>query len=322
MHTYILRRLFFLSIALFGGAILIFVVMRAIPGDIALIMVLGGEDQEFSAGSLLKMEQIREDLGLNRPMMVQFGDFVWSFVTGDWGNSAWTNQPVKDIVSRGYQVTLQLSLMALVISLVVALPVGILSAVKQDTRLDYIMRTASIVSLSLPNFWLALIAIFILGAYLKPLFPPLLYQNVWQDPIANMKSLLIPALILGTAYGGLTARMVRSSMLEIIREDYMRTAYAKGLSDGTVIRRHALKNALIPVITLAGVQLGNLLNGSIVVELVFNLPGLGLNFIEAVRSRDFPVVQTLVLIFTVAYGLLNLSVDVLYAWLNPRIRYH
>ena len=322
MHTYILRRLFFLSIALFGGAILIFVVMRAIPGDIALIMVLGGEDQEFSEGSLLKMEQIREDLGLNRPMMVQFGDFVWSFVTGDWGNSAWTNQPVKDIVSRGYQVTLQLSLMALVISLVVALPVGILSAVKQDTRLDYIMRTASIVSLSLPNFWLALIAIFILGAYLKPLFPPLLYQNVWQDPIANMKSLLIPAIILGTAYGGLTARMVRSSMLEIIREDYMRTAYAKGLSDGTVIRRHALKNALIPVITLAGVQLGNLLNGSIVVELVFNLPGLGLNFIEAVRSRDFPVVQTLVLIFTVAYGLLNLSVDVLYAWLNPRIRYH
>ncbi len=322
MHTYILRRLFFLSIALFGGAILIFVVMRAIPGDIALIMVLGGEDQEFSEGSLLKMEKIREDLGLNRPMMVQFGDFVWSFVTGDWGNSAWTNQPVKDIVSRGYQVTLQLSLMALVISLVVALPVGILSAVKQDTRLDYIMRTASIVSLSLPNFWLALIAIFILGAYLKPLFPPLLYQNVWQDPIANMKSLLIPAIILGTAYGGLTARMVRSSMLEIIREDYMRTAYAKGLSDGTVIRRHALKNALIPVITLAGVQLGNLLNGSIVVELVFNLPGLGLNFIEAVRSRDFPVVQTLVLIFTVAYGLLNLSVDVLYAWLNPRIRYH
>jgi glutathione transport system permease protein len=137
-----------------------------------------------------------------------------------------------------------------------------------------------------------------------------------------MKSLLIPAIILGTAYGGLTARMVRSSMLEIIREDYMRTAYAKGLSDGTVIRRHALKNALIPVVTLAGVQLGGLLNGSIVVELVFNLPGLGLNFIEAVRSRDFPVVQTLVLIFTVAYGLLNLSVDVLYAWLNPRIRYH
>ena len=322
MHNYILRRLFFLSIALFGGAILIFVVMRAIPGDIALIMVLGGEDQEFSEGSLLKMEQIREDLGLNRPMMVQFWDFVWSFVTGDWGNSAWTNQPVKDIVSRGYQVTLQLSLMALVISLLVALPVGILSAVKQDTRLDYILRTASIVSLSLPNFWLALIAIFILGAYLKPLFPPLVYENIWQDPIANMKSLLIPALILGTAYGGLTARMVRSSMLEIIREDYMRTAYAKGLSDGTVIRRHALKNALIPVVTLAGVQLGGLLNGSIVVELVFNLPGLGLHFIEAVRSRDFQVVQTLVLIFTVAYGLLNLSVDVLYAWLNPRIRYH
>lgn len=322
MHNYIMRRLFFLFIALFGGAILIFVVMRAIPGDIALIMVLGGEDQEFTEGSQRKMEKIREDLGLNRPVMVQFGDFVWSFVTGDWGNSAWTNQPVRDIVSRGYQVTLQLSLMALVISLLVALPVGILSAVKQDTRLDYILRTASIVSLSLPNFWLALIAIFILGAYLKPLFPPLVYVNVWQDPIANMKSLLIPALILGTAYGGLTARMVRSSMLEVIREDYMRTAYAKGLTGGTVIRRHALKNALIPVVTLAGVQLGGLLNGSIVVELVFNLPGLGLHFIEAVRSRDFPVVQTLVLIFTVAYGLLNLSVDVLYAWLNPRIRYH
>lgn len=321
MWNYIFRRLFFLCIALFGGAILIFVVMRAIPGDIALIMVLGGEEQEFTEGTQRKMDQIREDLGLNRPKAVQFGDFVWSFVTGDWGESAWTNQPVRDIVSRGYQVTLQLSLMALVISLLVALPVGILSAVKQDTRLDYVLRTASIVSLSIPNFWLALIAIFVLGAYLKPLFPPLVYQNIWQDPIANMKSLLIPALILGTAYGGLTARMVRSSMLEVIREDYMRTAYAKGLSDGVAIRRHALKNALIPVITLAGVQLGNLLNGSIVVELVFNLPGLGLNFIEAVRSRDFPVVQVLVLIFTVAYGLLNLGVDVFYAWLNPRIRY-
>ena len=321
MWNYIFRRLFFLSIALFGGAILIFVVMRAIPGDIALIMVLGGEEQEFTEGTQRKMDKIREDLGLNRPKAVQFGDFVWSFVTGDWGESAWTNQPVRDIVSRGYQVTLQLSLMALVISLLVALPVGILSAVKQDTRLDYVLRTASIVSLSIPNFWLALIAIFILGAYLKPLFPPLVYQNIWQDPIANMKSLLIPSLILGTAYGGLTARMVRSSMLEVIREDYMRTAYAKGLPDGLAIRRHALKNALIPVVTLAGVQLGNLLNGSIVVELVFNLPGLGLNFIEAVRSRDFPVVQVLVLIFTVAYGLLNLSVDVFYAWLNPRIRY-
>lgn len=321
MWSYIFRRLFFLCIALFGGAILIFVVMRAIPGDIALIMVLGGEEQEVSEGTERKMERIREDLGLNRPKAVQFVDFVWSFVTGDWGESAWTKQPVRDIVSRGYQVTLQLSLMALVISLLVALPVGILSAVKQDTRLDYILRTASIVSLSIPNFWLALIAIFVLGAYLKPLFPPLVYQNIWQDPIANMKSLLIPALILGTAYGGLTARMVRSSMLEVIREDYMRTAYAKGLSDGVAIRRHALKNALIPVITLAGVQLGNLLNGSIVVELVFNLPGLGLNFIEAVRSRDFPVVQVLVLIFTVAYGLLNLGVDVFYAWLNPRIRY-
>lgn len=321
MRQYIFRRFLLLGVAILGGAILIFMVMRVIPGDIALIMVLGDDDAEVTERTQQRIEAIREDLGLNRPIYVQFADFIVSFARGDWGTSVWTGRPVTDIVARNYQVTLQLSLMALAASLLVALPVGIVSALRQDTPLDYSLRVLSIVSLSIPNFWLALIAIFILGAFLTFLFPPLVYQNIWQDPVANMKSLLIPSLILGTAYGGLTARMVRSSMLEVIREDYIRTAYSKGLSDRAVVSRHALKNCFIPVITLAGVQLGGLLSGSIVVELVFNLPGLGLSFIEAARARDFPVVQSLVLVFIIAYGLINLAVDLMYAWLNPRIRY-
>ncbi|PCI19783.1 MAG: peptide ABC transporter [SAR202 cluster bacterium] len=251
---------------------------------------------------------------------MQFAYWMWDLAHWDLGQSLWTRQPVKELLVRRYPLTLQLSAMALLLSWLIAIPIGILTAVKQDTPLDYIPRFLSIIGLAIPNFWLGILVMTYLAAILGWV-PALTYSVPWKDPVENFSQLMLPAVVLGTALAALQTRMTRTTMLEVLREDYIRTANAKGLSSKAVLWRHALKNAAIPVITISGAQLGGLISGSLVTEVVFNLPGLGAATVDAVRLRDYPVIQTLILFITVAHIIVNLGVDLLYGFLDPRIRF-
>jgi peptide/nickel transport system permease protein len=302
-----------------GAALLIFAIMRIAPGDVASMIAIGGAEGEEEK-SVEAVELIREKLGLNEPLHMQFLNWMWDLARWDLGQSLWTRQPVADLLQRRYPLTLQLSLMALLLSWAIAIPIGILTAVKQDTPLDYIPRFVSIIGLAIPNFWLGILTMTYLAAILGWV-PALTYSVPWRDPLENFSQLMLPAVVLGTALAALQTRMTRTTMLEVLREDYIRTANAKGLSSRAVLWRHALKNAAIPVITISGTQLGGLISGSLVTEVVFNLPGLGSATVDAVRLRDYPVIQTLVLFITVAHILVNLGVDLLYGFLDPRIRF-
>lgn len=319
MRKYAARRLLLGFPTILGAALLIFVIMRVVPGDVAVLIAIGGAEGEEEK-SVEAVNVIREKLGLNEPLHMQFLTWMWDVAHWDLGNSLWTRQPVKDLLARRYPLTLQLSIMALLLSWIIAIPVGILTAVKQDTPLDYIPRFLSIIGLAIPNFWLGILTM----TYLASIFgwvPALTYSVPWRDPVENFSQLMFPALVLGTALAALQTRMTRATMLEVLREDYIRTANAKGLGSQAVLWRHALKNAAIPVITISGAQLGGLISGSLVTEVVFNLPGLGSATVDAVRLRDYPVIQNLVLFITAAHIIVNLGVDLLYGFLDPRIRY-
>jgi len=319
MRKYAAQRLALGIPTIFGAALLIFAIMRIAPGDVATMIAIGGAEGEEEK-SVEAVELIREKLGLNQPLHMQFANWMWDLAHWDLGQSLWTRQPVKDLLVRRYPLTLQLSAMALLLSWLIAIPVGILSAVKQDTPLDYIPRFLSIIGLAIPNFWLGILTMTYLAAVLGWV-PALTYSVPWRDPLENFSQLMLPAVVLGTALAALQTRMTRTTMLDVLREDYIRTANAKGLGSRAVLWRHALKNAAIPVITISGTQLGGLISGSLVTEVVFNLPGLGSATVDAVRLRDYPVIQTLVLFITVAHIIVNLGVDLLYGFLDPRIRY-
>ena len=319
MRKYAAQRLALGIPTVLGAALLIFVIMRVVPGDVASLIAIGGSEGEEEV-TAAAVEKLRERLGLNQPLHMQFVNWMWDLAHWDLGNSLWTRQPVKDLLIRRYPLTLQLSLMALLLSWVIAIPIGILTAVKQDTPLDYIPRFIGIIGLAIPNFWLGILTMTYLAAILGWV-PALTYSVPWRDPVENFSQLMLPAVVLGTALAALQTRMTRTTMLEVLREDYIRTANAKGLSSQAVLWRHALKNAAIPVITISGTQISGLISGSLVTEVVFNLPGLGAATVDAVRLRDYPVIQTLVLFITVAHILVNLGVDLLYGFLDPRIRY-
>lgn len=319
MRKYAARRLALGIPTVLGAALVIFAIMRIAPGDVATMIAIGGAEGEEEK-SVEKVNLIREKLGLNEPLHMQFVNWMWDLAHWDLGQSLWTRQPVKELLVRRYPLTLQLSAMALLLSWLIAIPIGILSAVKQDTPLDYIPRFISIIGLAIPNFWLGILTMTYLAAVLGWV-PALTYSVPWRDPLENFSQLMLPALVLGTALAALQTRMTRATMLEVLREDYIRTANAKGLGSRAVLWRHALKNAAIPVITISGAQLGGLISGSLVTEVVFNLPGLGSATVDAVRLRDYPVIQTLVLFITVAHIMVNLGVDLLYGFLDPRIRY-
>ena len=319
MRKYAAQRLALGIPTIFGAALLIFAIMRIAPGDVATMIAIGGAEGEEEK-SVEAVELIREKLGLDQPLHMQFANWMWDLAHWDLGQSLWTRQPVKDLLVRRYPLTLQLSAMALLLSWLIAIPVGILSAVKQDTPLDYIPRFLSIIGLAIPNFWLGILTMTYLAAVLGWV-PALTYSVPWRDPLENFSQLMLPAVVLGTALAALQTRMTRTTMLDVLREDYIRTANAKGLGSRAVLWRHALKNAAIPVITISGTQLGGLISGSLVTEVVFNLPGLGSATVDAVRLRDYPVIQTLVLFITVAHIIVNLGVDLLYGFLDPRIRY-
>jgi peptide/nickel transport system permease protein len=317
MRRYLLQRLAAAVPVLVGVSIIVFVIMRVAPGDVAQ-MLLGGESGG-SAGAQ-ELRQLRHQLGLDRPYYLQYVDYLGALVRLDPGQSLWTSRPVMAELDRRIPVTLELAVLAVGISWVIALPTGVLSAVFQDTWVDYVFRVFSIAGLAMPVFWMGTLLVFLLALQFHWM-PPLGYVSLVDHPWHNVQQFIWPALILGYATAAILSRITRSTVLEVLREDYVRTARAKGLRGAVVVGRHVLKNAMAPVLTLSAVQMGNLLGGAVISETIFTLPGVGRFLVDAILHRDYPVVQTIVILFAVVVVVLNLATDLLYAWIDPRTRY-
>jgi peptide/nickel transport system permease protein len=315
MHRYILRRLLLMLPTFLGVATLVFLLMRVIPGDIVELRFAEGQ---FFNKDLVAKERAR--LGLDRPMWRQFIAWVWGIVRLDFGLSMWSGQPIAHEIAIRLQLSLQLAVMATVVAVFLAIPLGTLAALKQDTWVDYTIRIFSIAGLATPSFWLGML-MFLVFLIVFKWIPPMVFVPLWENPLANLSQMLWPALAVGYRYSAVSTRMTRSAMLEVLREDYIRTARAKGLWTRLVVRRHALKNAVLPVLTVIGLEFAFLMGGLVVTEQVFNLNGLGLLFVQSVARRDYTLVQALVLLVACVYIVVNFLVDLLYAWLDPRIRY-
>ena len=303
-----------------GISIVVFLIMRMLPGDVAMMILAGGDEERMSGVTNDAVAQLREQLGLNEPLWRQYFSWIWGLLRLDGGVSLWSEIPVFTEIGQRLPLTLQMALMALTVSLAIAIPVGVISALRQDSWIDYLFRSVTIAGLAVPGFWLGTLLLLFLTAYFH-WTPPLGYVDVFQDPWVNMQQLIWPALVIGYGNAAVTARMTRSAMLEVLREDYVRTAWAKGLGLRTVLSVHALRNAMLPVLTLAGIELGQLLSGTVIMETIFSLPGLGRYLVDAIFQRDYPIVQTVILIMGIKFVLLNLLIDLLYGVLDPRIRY-
>jgi peptide/nickel transport system permease protein len=315
MHRYILRRLLLMLPTFLGVAMLVFLLMRVIPGDIVELRFAEGQ---FFNQDLVAKERAR--LGLDRPVWRQFIAWVWGIVRLDFGLSMWSGQPIAHEIAIRLQLSLQLAVMATVVAVFLAIPLGTLAALKQDTWVDYAIRIFSIAGLATPSFWLGML-MFLVFLIVFKWIPPMVFVPLWENPLANLSQMLWPALAVGYRYSAVSTRMTRSAMLEVLREDYIRTARAKGLWTRLVVQRHALKNAVLPVLTVIGLEFAFLMGGLVVTEQVFNLNGLGLLFVQSVARRDYTLVQALVLLVACVYIVVNFFVDLLYAWLDPRIRY-
>lgn len=320
MGTYIIRRLFGLIPILIGISIIVFLIMRMLPGDVAAMILMGGGEDSTSGASAEAVAELRDQLGLNAPLWKQYLDWMWGIVRLDAGVSLWTQKPVFDEIFSRLPLTLELAVMGLILSLVIAIPVGVISALKQNSWVDYLFRSFSIMGLAIPGFWLATMLILGLTVFFN-WTPPLGYVGLTQDPWKNIQQLFLPAIVIGYSNAAVIARMTRSAMLEILREDYVRTAWAKGLNLRSILSVHALRNAMLPILTLAAIELGHLLSGTVVMETIFTLPGIGRYLIDAIFHRDYPVVQAIILLMGVLFVTLNLLVDILYGVLDPRIRY-
>jgi peptide/nickel transport system permease protein len=316
MTGYIIQRLALFVPTLVLASFLAFGIMRILPGDPAIAM-LGGAEGSFTREDL---ELVREKLGTNRPLYVQYGTWIGDMFRGDLSESFFFRVPVTELMRDRFPVSTQLAVMALIISYIVAIPLGVLSAVKQDTWFDHAAKVFTIAGVALPTFWVGILVLFILGNYFEWV-PKLNYANLWENPLTNMQQMIFPALALGYFNTAFAARLTRSTMLEVMHEDYIRTARSKGLRELAVIGRHAVKNAFLPVITIIGFQLGRLFGGAVVIEAIFVIPGVGTLLVESVLIRDYPVVQAVILMIALIVLVLNLFVDLLYGWLNPRIRY-
>jgi peptide/nickel transport system permease protein len=316
VRTYIVKRLLLVVPTLLGVATLVFVIMRVIPGDVALL-ILGGD-----AGGIdpKQLAELRKQLGLDQPLLVQFGQWLWGVVQLDFGTSLWTGQPVVEELLIRLPLSLQLAFMATIVSVLIAIPLGMLAAVRQDTWVDYAVRVISIGGLAIPSFWIGILCILFLVIFFG-WGPPLEFTPPWVDPWANFQMMVWPVVTVGYRYSAVTTRMTRSTVLEVLREDYIRTAWAKGLQERVVVIRHALKNAMLPVITLIGTEFAFLIGGLVVTETVFTLNGIGRFVVDAVAHRDYPVVQALVFLIAFGFVIVNLLVDLTYAWFDPRIRY-
>ena len=317
MQKYILRRVLLAVPAIIGLTMIIFLVMRILPGDVLTVMF--GEE-----GTLQLSEEDRQriiaSLGLDKPIYLQYVDWLEDIVTLKLGQSFWRSHTVMDLIINRGPITREIAIFSVILSWVIGLPVGILAAMKRNSALDYAGRFFSILFLAIPNFWLGTVIVLALVLTLE-WKAPLGVINLWEDPWQNLQIVWGPALVLGLGQAAYVCRMSRSALLETIHEDYIRTARAKGLAERFVIMRHALRNAILPVITLSGVLLGFLIGGSVAVEQAFGVPGLGRTLVAAFFERDYVVIQNLVLLYGIIFVLTNLLVDISYAWIDPRIRY-
>ncbi len=316
MGGYIVKRFLLMIPTLLGVAALVFFLMRIVPGDIVELRFAG--ESAFAQKETLDQERAR--LGLDQPMWKQFIGWMWGLVRLDFGTSMWTGAPILEEIRLRFALSLQLAIMATLIAVLLAIPLGVLAALRQDTWVDYAVRVFSIAGLATPSFWLGIL--FILGLLIVfQWLPPMVYTPFWVNPWQNLAQLIWPALAVGYRYSALATRMTRSAMLEVLREDYIRTARAKGLGEKLVLSRHALKNAMLPVLTVIALEFAFLMGGLVVTEQVFNLNGLGLLFVESVAHRDYTLTQALVLLVASVFIFVNFLVDLMYGWLDPRIRF-
>ena len=316
MKGYIARRLLYAIPTLIGVSIIIFVALRVIPGDPVSIM-FGTQAVNIRPEDRAKIEA---ELGLSDPLIIQYGNWLKDIGTGKLGNSFRRADTVLGLIKARGPLTVEIAVIAILLSWLIGLPVGVISALKQNSLIDYCSRVFTVFFLSIPSFWLA--SLIILGLLLQWGYgPPIGIINLWEDPIRNIQLIWGPSVVLGLAVSAYIARMTRSTLLEVIHEDYIRTARAKGLREQVVIIRHALRNTMLPIVTLSGVLFGFLLGGTVVVEQAFNVPGLGKAMIEAFIELDYMVIQNLVLLYGAAFVAINLLIDISYAWLDPRIRY-
>ena len=315
MYKYVLRRLLLAVPVLFLSSLIVFGLMRVMPGD--ALTVLMGESGNIGEKELAK---VRKELRLDLPYHEQYVLWVWQMVSFRPGDSLLTGEPILMSLKKAIPVTLELALLAMILGIAIAIPTGVLSATRQDTVSDYAGRVGAVLGLSFPDFWLGTLVITFAAIWFHWI-PPIGYTSFWDSPWRNLQQFLLPAAVLGFRLSAATMRMTRSTVLEVLREDYVRTAWAKGLGGRIVVYKHALKNALIPVVTVICGQLGVLLAGAVVVETIFALPGMGRLTVEAILYRDYPVVQTNVMLVAGILVALNLLVDLTYAWLDTRIRY-
>jgi peptide/nickel transport system permease protein len=318
VRAYLTKRLLLIVPTLFGVAAVVFLIMRVIPGDVTLLILGGDQTGRIDPQQLAAM---RHQLGLDQPLAVQFGTWLWGVLRLDFGTSLWTGQPVIEEVLIRLPLSLEVAILATIVSVLLAIPLGMLAAVRQDTWVDYVIRVGSIGGQAIPSFWVGILVILFLVIYFG-WGPPLEFTPPWVDPWANFQQLVWPVVTVGYRYAAVTTRMTRSTLLEVLREDYIRTAWAKGLRQRAVVIRHALKNAMLPVITLVGTEFAFLIGGLVVTETVFTLNGVGRFVVDAVAHRDYPVVQALVFLIALCFVVVNLLIDLTYAWFDPRIRYH
>ncbi len=316
MKGYVLRRLLALIPTLIFASLIVFIAIRLIPGNIIDLML---SQNDVSAAKQTR-DQLEVSLGLDAPIYIQYFKWMGALLfKGSLGNSLWTNTPVMDEILYRLPITFELGILALIVSLLVGIPIGVYAALKQDTIVDYILRTFSILALAVPGFWVGTL-VMVFPSIWWGWSPSVKFIPFSEYPFGNFLQLLIPALILGFAFSAITMRLTRTLMLEVMRHDYIRTAKAKGLSTGTIVLRHALRNALIPVITLVGLQAGALIGGAVILEQIFVIPGVGLLLLEAVSSRDYPTITGVFLVFGVATVFINLLVDLSYGFLDPKVR--
>jgi peptide/nickel transport system permease protein len=317
MGYYILKRLLAMIPTLLGVAVLIFVLLRIVPGDVVEARYLA-QGSQFQSQELMDLE--RKKLGLDQPLWTQFTTWMAGLARFDFGLSMWTGGPISEEIKLRFALSLQLAIMASLLAQLLAIPLGILAAVKQDTWVDYAIRVFSIAGLATPSFWLGIIMILGMLIVFKWV-PPMMFTPIWVNPWENLAQLIWPALAVGYRYSAVGTRMMRSAMLEVLREDYIRTARAKGLWLKLILARHALKNAVLPVLTVMSLEFAFMLGGLVVTEQVFNLNGLGMLFVEAISRRDYTLTQALVMLVATVFLIVNFLVDIAYAWIDPRIRY-
>jgi peptide/nickel transport system permease protein len=317
MRSYLIRRLLLIIPTVFLVTIIVFTTIRLIPGSVVDFITSSYEFQTHA-----DREAVIHELGLDQPIVTQYGHWMGQILLhGDFGTSMINNTPVIDEIKSRWPVSVELGILALLIAQIIAIPIGIYSAIRQDTAGDYIARSFGIICIALPSFWLATMVI-VFGSIIFKYSPPLMFIPFTQDPIGNLQMLIIPSIVLGMGMAGLTMRMTRTMMLEVLRQDYVRTAWAKGLNERVVVLRHALKNAIIPIVTIIGGQIPLLVGGSVIIENIYQLPGMGQLMINSINQRDYTKVSSVLLLYAVVIVLINLLVDITYGFLDPRVHYN